>query len=66
MEQRLAQSDLSLDMPVRDEADSATLGDLMAAPGESVESEVSKRRIHESFRTHVERFSFRSLETNSV
>ena len=57
MEQRLAQSDLSLDMPVRNEADSATLGDLMAAPGESAESEVSKRLIHESFRAHIERFS---------
>jgi RNA polymerase sigma-32 factor len=57
MEQRLAQSDLSLDMPVRDEADSATFGDLMAAPGESAESEVSRRRIRESFRAHVERFS---------
>ena len=57
MERRLAQSDLSLDMPVREESGSATFGDLLPGSDESVETVVANRRMHEVFREHVERFS---------
>jgi RNA polymerase sigma-32 factor len=57
MERRLAQSDLSLDMPVREESGSATFGDLLPGSDESVETVVANQRMHEVFREHVERFS---------
>jgi len=57
MERRLAQSDLSLDMPVHDEAGSATFGDLLEGSGESAETVVGDQRMHETFRAHVDRFS---------
>ena len=57
MERRLAQSDLSLDMPVREESGSATFGDLLPGSDESVETVVADQRMHVVFREHVERFS---------
>ena len=57
MEQRLSQSDLSLDTPVRDEAGSASLGDLMAGSDEPTDQTVGARRMRDQFRRHVERFS---------
>jgi len=57
MEQRLSQSDLSLDTPVRDEAGSASLGELMAGSDEPADQTVGDRRMRDQFRRHVERFS---------
>ncbi len=57
MERRLAQSDLSLDMPVRDDAGSASFGDLLAGSDKSAETLVGDQRMHEVFREHVDRFS---------
>jgi RNA polymerase sigma-32 factor len=57
MERRLAQSDLSLDMPAGDEPGSASFGDFIAGKGESSETIVDDRTMRETFLTHVERFS---------
>ena len=57
MEQRLAQSDLSLDMPTGEESGAATFGDFIAAPGRSSESLVSDQGMRESFLQHVDGFS---------
>ncbi len=57
MEQRLSQSDLSLDTPVRDEAGSASLGELMAGSDAPADQTVGDRRMRDQFRRHVERFS---------
>jgi RNA polymerase sigma-32 factor len=57
MERRLAESDLSLDVPAGDEPGSARFGDFIAAPGSSSEDVVGGRNMRETFRTHVERFS---------
>ena len=57
MERRLAQSDLSLDMPVRDEAGSASFGDLLPSSNESAETIVADQRMQKVFREHVDRFS---------
>lgn len=57
MEQRLSESDLSLDMPVRSEAGAPSMGEFMAAPQESVEGSVIRRQMHQTFRRYVESFS---------
>jgi RNA polymerase sigma-32 factor len=57
MERRLAQSDLSLDVPAGDEPGSANFGDFIAARGESSEAIVDDQTMRETFLTHVARFS---------
>ncbi|MFQ5514659.1 MAG: RNA polymerase sigma factor RpoD/SigA [Myxococcota bacterium] len=57
MERRLAQSDLSLDMPATDEPGSASFGDFIASSQSSSETLVGDRAMRENFRRHVERFS---------
>jgi len=56
MERRLAQSDLSLDVPVGDESGAATLGDLQAADLESAEEIVSDHDLRSTLRRHAEAF----------
>jgi len=56
MERRLAQSDLSLDAPIGDEAGSSTLGDLQASGNDSAESIVSDFELRNAFRQHAEAF----------
>jgi RNA polymerase sigma-32 factor len=49
MEQRLSQSDLSLDAPLKREEDGATLGDLLSKEEESVEDRLAKQQFREVF-----------------
>ena len=41
MEQRLSESELSLDAPVQDERDSASFGEFIPAEGESAEDHIA-------------------------
>jgi RNA polymerase sigma-32 factor len=57
MEQRLAGSDLSMDMPVGDEDGGARFGDFIAAPGDSAEQQVADEDLKRTFMTHVKAFA---------
>jgi RNA polymerase sigma-32 factor len=56
-EERMAQGEASLDAPLTREPDAGKLGDLVSAPGESVEKLVSDRDMHATFRMHIDKFS---------
>jgi RNA polymerase sigma-32 factor len=56
MEQRLAQSDLSLDAPVSDEAGGASFGDLLAS-SDSVDEAIVTEDIKRVFNEYVDRFA---------
>jgi RNA polymerase sigma-32 factor len=57
MERRLSESDLSIDAPVRNEADAGSFGDFLPASGESAEDAVIDSDMRATFRHHVEKFS---------
>jgi RNA polymerase sigma-32 factor len=57
MERRLAESELSLDAPVQEEADSATFGDFIAAGGQSAEEHVGSDELRRVFMAHVREFA---------
>ena len=58
MEARLSRPDVSFDAPLRaDEADGATFGDRMAAPGQSAESAVGASELREVFMQKIEAFA---------
>jgi RNA polymerase sigma-32 factor len=57
MERRLAESDLSLDAPVRRDGDSAPLGDFLADSGSSAEDAISNEHLRKTFLSHVRSFS---------
>jgi len=56
MEQRLAQGEVSVDAPVRDDPRSASLGDLLPAPGESAEGRVGDAELRRVFLEKVKDF----------
>jgi RNA polymerase sigma-32 factor len=49
MDQRLSESDLSMDAPVRDESGSASFGDMIASGGASVEDHVGDEQLRRVF-----------------
>jgi len=57
MEQRLSESELSLDAPVQDEQDSASFGDFIRAGGESAEERVASGELRRVFMEHVQQFA---------
>ena len=58
MEQRLSQSDLSMDAPARrDEDGSASFGDFVRAAGQSAEQEVGDSELRRVFLEHVNAFA---------
>ncbi len=57
MQHRLSHAELSLDAPLDDDGGTATLGDFVAAGGESAERIVSDEDMRRVFRQHVERFA---------
>ncbi len=59
MEQRLAGSDLSMEMPVGDEDGGARFGDFIAAPGDSAEQQFADEDLKRTFMTHVKAFADR-------
>ena len=56
MENRLGQSDLSMDAPVRDEEGSASYGDFLSAGGPTAEETVADDNLRATFMGHVARF----------
>ena len=54
MEQRLSESELSLDAPVQDERDSASFGEFIPTGGESVEEHVASNELRRQFPTTFE------------
>jgi RNA polymerase sigma-32 factor len=57
MEQRLSESELSLDAPVQQERDSASFGEFIAAGGESVEEHVASSELRRVFMERVQEFA---------
>jgi RNA polymerase sigma-32 factor len=57
MEQRLGQSDLSFDAPVREEEGAATFGDFIASGGRSTEETVADDELRRVFLEKVEEFA---------
>ncbi len=57
IERRLAQSDLSMDAPARDDGGAASFGDFIAAGDQSAETIVSDADMRDVFRRHIEKFS---------
>ena len=57
MEQRLSESELSLDAPVQEERDSASFGDFIRSEGESVEEQVASSELRRVFMDHVQEFA---------
>lgn len=57
MEQRLGQSDLSIDAPVRDEEGSATYGDFLASGVRSAEQDVADEELRRVFLAKVHEFA---------
>ena len=57
MEQRLGQSDLSLEAPVREEEGSASFGDFIAAPSPSAEQNVADEELRRVFLEKVHEFA---------
>jgi len=57
MEQRLSESELSLDAPVQEERGSASFGEFIPAGGESVEEHVASRELRRVFMEHVQEFA---------
>jgi RNA polymerase sigma-32 factor len=57
MEQRLGQSDLSLDAPVRDEEGAATFGDFLAGGAASAEENVASDELRRVFLEKVNEFA---------
>jgi RNA polymerase sigma-32 factor len=56
MEQRLGQGEVSIDAPLHDEPGSSALGDVIAAPGESVEGSVGDAELRRVFLEKVRGF----------
>jgi len=59
MEQRLSESELSMDAPVQEERDSASFGDFIPSGEESVEKHVASSELHRLFMGHVHEFAQR-------
>ncbi len=57
MEQRLGQSDLSMEAPVGDEEGGASFGDFLPAAGESAEENVGDEQLREVFREKLRAFA---------
>ena len=57
MEQRLSESELSLDAPVQEERDSASFGEFISSGGESVEEHVASNELRSVFMRHVQEFA---------
>jgi RNA polymerase sigma-32 factor len=57
MEQRLSESELSLDAPVQEERGSASFGEFIAAGGESAEEHLAARELRRVFMEHVREFA---------
>jgi RNA polymerase sigma-32 factor len=57
MEQRLGQSDLSLEAPVREEEGSASYGDFLASPAPSAEETVADQELRRVFLEKVHEFA---------
>ncbi len=57
MEQRLSQSDLSLNAPARRDADGAEVGDFLAARGASAEEEVAGAELRQVFQQKLSEFA---------
>ena len=57
MEQRLSESELSLDAPVQEERDSASFGDFIPAGEESVEEQVASSELRSVIMNHVHAFA---------
>jgi RNA polymerase sigma-32 factor len=57
LEQRLAQSDVSLDAPVRSDSDSSSLGDLLPSAAKSAERVVGDEQAKATFHAYIDRFS---------
>ncbi len=57
MEQRLGQSDLSMEAPVGDEEGSASFGDFLPAAGDTAEQNVGDDQLREVFREHLQAFT---------
>jgi RNA polymerase sigma-32 factor len=54
MEQRLSESELSLDAPVQDDRDSASFGEFIPAGGDSAEENVASNQLRRVFMEHVQ------------
>jgi RNA polymerase sigma-32 factor len=57
MEQRLGESDLSIDAPVRRDEGSAVFGDFLASSGQTAEERVSDQELRRVFLDQVHRFA---------
>jgi RNA polymerase sigma-32 factor len=57
MEQRLSESELSMDAPVQEERGSASFGEFIAAGGESTEERVASSELRRVFLEHVREFA---------
>ena len=57
MEQRLSESELSMDAPVQGERNSASFGEFIPAGGESAEDQVGSRELRRVFMEHVQEFA---------
>jgi RNA polymerase sigma-32 factor len=57
MEQRLSESELSLDAPIQEGRDSASFGEFIPSGGESAEEHVASRELRRVFMEHVQEFA---------
>jgi RNA polymerase sigma-32 factor len=57
MEQRLSESELSMDAPVQGDRDSASFGEFIPAGGESAEEHVASHELRRVFMEHVQKFT---------
>jgi len=57
MQQRLSESELSMDAPVQEERDSASFGEFISAEGESAEEQVASSELRRVFMDHVQEFA---------